>query len=180
MTNESYETCFSKTVLKIISTHTQPIYGSKPSTAPPQPPSSAPRNVKVTWSISRQKRGFKSFPLDWILRLPAISEWRSWNNFHYTTHPQDALSQLSTRETNGVGSHSGPKKPELSPKPRDVSPKPEVIFFDHRDESRFKFQWVVSPQGQPVRKPPRQLDGYVGFANLPNQVTCFVNWPEAP
>ena len=33
-------------------------------------------------------------------------------------------------------------------------------------------------QGQPVRKPPRQLDGYVGFANLPNQViisslSCF-------
>merc|ERR1711962_1536009 len=26
------------------------------------------------------------------------------------------------------------------------------------------------PEGQPVRKPPRQLDGYVGFANLPNQV----------
>ena len=132
MTNESSETCCSKTVLKIISTHTQPIYGSKPSTAPPQPPSSAPRNVKVTWSMSRQKHGFKSLPLNWILRLPAISEWRSWNNFHYTTHPQDALSQLSTRETNGVGSHSGPKKPELSPKPRDVSPKPEVIFFDHR------------------------------------------------
>jgi len=91
----------------------QPIYGSKPSTAPPQPPSSAPRNVK------------------------------------------DALSQLSTREvghsgtTNGVTPHSAPKKPELSPKPREVSPKPE---------------------GQPVRKPPRQLDGYVGFANLPNQV----------
>lgn len=89
----------------------QPIYGSKPSTAPPQPPSSAPRNVK------------------------------------------DALSQLSTREvghggtTNGVTPHA--KKPELSPKPREVSPKPE---------------------SQTVRKPPRQLDGYVGFANLPNQV----------
>merc|ERR1712045_473875 len=48
-----------------------------------------------------------------------------------------------------MGGGHNVKKPELSPKPRDVSPKPE---------------------GQPVRKPPRQLDGYVGFANLPNQV----------
>jgi len=36
-------------------------------------------------------------------------------------------------------------KPEVAPKPRDVSPKAEV-------------------------KKPRLLDGYVGFANLPNQV----------
>ena len=88
--------------------------------------------------------------------------------------PQDALSQLSTREvghsgtTNGVTPHSAPKKPELSPKPREVSPKPEVML------KITVFALVTNPtfglQGQPVRKPPRQLDGYVGFANLPNQV----------
>ena len=43
-------------------------------------------------------------------------------------------------------------KPDLAPKPRDVSPQPG------------------GGGGGPVRLPPRQLDGYVGFANLPNQV----------
>jgi len=96
-------------------TPTQPIYGSKPTTAPPQPPTTTPRNVK------------------------------------------DALSALSSRESsysasNGVSPSPPPstlKKPEISPKPkdRDISPNPET-----------------------VKKPPRQLDGYVGFANLPNQV----------
>ena len=37
----------------------------------------------------------------------------------------------------------------MAPKPRDVSPKPETVT---------------------KKSPPRQLDGYVGFANLPNQV----------
>lgn len=87
-------------------TPTQPIYGSKPSTAPPQPPTTTPRNVK------------------------------------------DALSSLGSREHSGTnGLTVTPRKPDTPPKPRDVSPKPEV-----------------------ARKPPRQLDGYVGFANLPNQV----------
>jgi hypothetical protein len=40
-------------------------------------------------------------------------------------------------------------KPDLAPKPRDVSPQ---------------------PGSAPTRPPARQLDGYVGFANLPNQV----------
>jgi len=39
-------------------------------------------------------------------------------------------------------------KTQVAPKPRDVSPKPD----------------------SPPQPPPRQLDGYVGFANLPNQV----------
>lgn len=85
-------------------TPSQPIYGSKPSTAPPQPPTT-PRNVK------------------------------------------DALSSLRPEAATNGHVAPGPKKPELSPKPREVSPKPEV-----------------------ARKPARQLDGYVGFANLPNQV----------
>jgi len=46
-----------------------------------------------------------------------------------------------------VASKLSPPKPEVAPKPRDISPKPET-----------------------TKKPPRQLDGYVGFANLPNQV----------
>ncbi|XP_023336289.1 septin-7 [Eurytemora carolleeae] len=87
----------------------QPIYGSKvntPSTAPPQPPTNAPRATKD--------------------------------------------SSIYGNKDNPYGSSNGTKpslKPEVAPKPRDVSPKPEV-----------------------VKKPPRQLDGYVGFANLPNQV----------
>merc|ERR1719209_1138639 len=85
-------------------TPSQPIYSSKPSTAPPQPPTT-PRNVK------------------------------------------DALSSLRPEVATNGHVAPGPKKPELSPKPREVSPKPEV-----------------------ARKPARQLDGYVGFANLPNQV----------
>ena len=107
-----------------------------------------------------------------------IIDVQFWN---YTF--QDALSQLSTREhsgtSNGVGGHTV-KKPELSPKPRDVSPKPEVwntwiAVTNNSDHPCFKFSFF---QGQPVRKPPRQLDGYVGFANLPNQViipssSCF-------
>ena len=80
-----------------------------PTTAPPQPPPTTPRNVK------------------------------------------DALTVLGNREnpygtTNGIS--SVPKKPDVAPKPRDVSPKPDS----------FK------------KTPPRQLDGYVGFANLPTQV----------
>jgi len=54
---------------------------------------------------------------------------------------------------NGVPSAPAPaslKKPEVAPKPRDVSPKPE--------------------NSPPKAQAPRQLDGYVGFANLPNQV----------
>merc|ERR1712013_1450 len=81
-----------------------------PTSAPPQPPSTTPRNVK------------------------------------------DALNVLGNREnpygtTNGISSIS--KKPDVAPKPHDVSPKPESV---------------------PRKSPPRQLDGYVGFANLPNQL----------
>ena len=95
--------------------------------------------------------------------------------------PQDALSQLNTREvghggtTNGITPHSA-KKPELSPKPREVSPKPEVMF-DHQFFCVGQIL-TVAFQGQPVRKPPRQLDGYVGFANLPNQVHHFFQCME--
>lgn len=49
--------------------------------------------------------------------------------------------------TNGMPAPKTSLKPEVAPKPRDISPKPEA-----------------------VKKAPRQLDGYVGFANLPNQV----------
>jgi len=84
---------------------------STPSTTPPQPPLSTPRNVK------------------------------------------DALNVLSNREnpygvTNGISSVA--KKPDVAPKPHDVTP----------------------PKSESVQRktPPRQLDGYVGFANLPNQV----------
>ena len=61
---------------------------------------------------------------------------------------KDTLAVLNNKEnaygsTNGVG-----QKPSVAPKPRDVSPKPDAA----------------------VTKKPRQLDGYVGFANLPNQV----------
>jgi Septin len=66
--------------------------------------------------------------------------------------------RFSSRENiygsaNGVAGKVGGTtglKPDLAPKPRDVSPQPGG--------------------GAPVRMPPRQLDGYVGFANLPNQV----------
>merc|ERR1719192_3163498 len=66
---------------------------------------------------------------------------------------KDTLAVLNNKEnpygsTNGVGSASG-KKPSVAPKPRDVSPNPDSVK---------------------KKSPPRQLDGYVGFANLPNQV----------
>ena len=66
---------------------------------------------------------------------------------------KDTLAVLNNKDnpygsTNGVGSASG-KKPSVAPKPRDVSPKPDLVS---------------------KKSPPRQLDGYVGFANLPNQV----------
>jgi len=71
---------------------------------------------------------------------------------------KDALNVLANRGTespygtpNGVPTSTPGKKPEVAPKPRDVSPKPES-----------------SPPKSHI--PPRQLDGYVGFANLPNQV----------
>ena len=59
--------------------------------------------------------------------------------------------------SNGVGGKGGGAataglKPDLAPKPRDVSPQP------------------AGSAAAPARLPPRQLDGYVGFANLPNQV----------
>ena len=62
---------------------------------------------------------------------------------------KDALSVLNNKEnaygsTNGVG-----QRPSVAPKPRDISPQPEAVI---------------------KKSPPRQLDGYVGFANLPNQV----------
>jgi len=59
-------------------------------------------------------------------------------------------SSTATNGYNGTTttSASGNKpKPEVAPKPRDVSPKPEI-----------------------TKTKPRVLDGYVGFANLPNQV----------
>lgn len=66
---------------------------------------------------------------------------------------KDALNVLSNREnpygvTNGISSVA--KKPDVAPKPHDVTP----------------------PKSESVQRktPPRQLDGYVGFANLPNQV----------
>jgi len=72
-----------------------------------------------------------------------------------STAPRSTKDSLTNRENpystaNGVV-NPGPgslKKPEVAPKPRDVSPKPD----------------------SPPKPPPRQLDGYVGFANLPNQV----------
>jgi hypothetical protein len=59
--------------------------------------------------------------------------------------------------SNGVGSVKAAAgalglKPDLAPKPRDVSPQPP------------------GSTAAPVRLLSRQLDGYVGFANLPNQV----------
>lgn len=87
--------------------------GSAPSSAPPQPPATAPR--------------------------------------------VGALASLSSREniygsSNGVAAKAAGLKPDLAPKPRDVSPQPG------------------GGSVTAVRQPPRQLDGYVGFANLPNQV----------
>ena len=62
---------------------------------------------------------------------------------------KDALSVLNNKD-NAHGSSNG-VKPSISPKPRDISPKPD--------------------NAAAVKKnPQRQLDGYVGFANLPNQV----------
>jgi len=63
---------------------------------------------------------------------------------------KDALAVLNNKEnpygsSNGVG-----QKPSVAPKPRDVSPKPDAAVIK--------------------KSPPRQLDAYVGFANLPNQV----------
>jgi len=62
---------------------------------------------------------------------------------------KDTLAALNNKEnsygtTNGVNT-----KPNVAPKPRDASPKPETVVG---------------------KTSPRQLDGYVGFANLPNQV----------
>ena len=52
-------------------------------------------------------------------------------------------------QENTYGTSNGfTQKPNVAPKPRDVSPKPETV----------------------KKNPSRQLDGYVGFANLPNQV----------
>jgi len=81
----------------------QPIYGTKPTTAPPQPPSNPPR-------VNGKDSAYSS--------------------------------------SNGISPPTTAPKPQVSPKPRDVSPRPETV----------------------PRPPPRQLDGYVGFANLPNQV----------
>lgn len=77
--------------------------------------------------------------------------------------PSTAPRALSSREnlygsSNGVpgkvaGSSSAGLKPDLAPKPRDVSPQPGSAAL-----------------AAATRLPPRQLDGYVGFANLPNQV----------
>jgi len=65
---------------------------------------------------------------------------------------KDTLAVLNNKEnpygsTNGVGSTG--KKPDIALKPRDLSPNPDSVK---------------------QKSPPRQLDGYVGFANLPNQV----------
>jgi len=100
----------------------QPIYGSnkitQPSTAPPQPPTSArPRENSYS-------NGINSSPPDSTTPPPGIAAKPS-------PPPGDKSPNL---------------KPEVAPKPRDISPKPEK------------------------KKKPRQLDGYVGFANLPNQV----------
>ena len=97
------------------STSATPNYNSArlPTSAPPQPPASAPptsRNVKDTLAVLNNKE-----------------------------NPYGS--------SNGVGSAA--KKPDVAPKPRDVSPKPDSVK---------------------MKSPPRQLDGYVGFANLPNQV----------
>ena len=62
---------------------------------------------------------------------------------------KDTLAVLNNKE-NAYGSSNGvSQRPSVAPKPRDVSPKPEAVI---------------------KKSPPRQLDGYVGFANLPNQV----------
>ena len=66
---------------------------------------------------------------------------------------KDTLAVLNNKDnphgsSNGVGAASG-KKPSVAPKPREVSPNPDSVK---------------------KKSPPRQLDGYVGFANLPNQV----------
>ena len=58
---------------------TQPIYGSKPSTAPPQPPSSAPRNVKVTLL---QIYGSIIWELLFLKILPVVNALWSLDNFH--------------------------------------------------------------------------------------------------
>jgi len=100
----------------------QPIYGSnkitQPSTAPPQPPTSArPRENSYS-------NGIDSSPPDSSTPPPG----------------------LAAKTSPPPGDKSPNLKPEVAPKPRDISPKPEK------------------------KKKPRQLDGYVGFANLPNQV----------
>jgi septin 7 len=56
----------------------------------------------------------------------------------------DSPPPVATARPNPGGSNL---KPDVAPKPRDISPKPEK-----------------------KKKVARQLDGYVGFANLPNQV----------
>ena len=62
---------------------------------------------------------------------------------------KDTLSVLNNKENSYGSSHGLGQRPRVAPKPRDVSPQPDAVSKE---------------------SPPRQLDGYVGFANLPNQV----------
>jgi len=61
---------------------------------------------------------------------------------------KDTLAVLNNKENTYGTSNGFAQKPNVAPKPRDVSPKPDTV----------------------KKNPSRQLDGYVGFANLPNQV----------
>merc|ERR1712140_164120 len=96
-----------------------------PSTAPPQPPASVPRNVKDALNIlNSSKTNGDSIPID--------------SNRRFSPDKNIAPPPYSETETNNTIT-----APEIK------NEKPEKIA---------------------TTKKVKQLDGYVGFANLPNQV----------
>merc|ERR1712045_911935 len=92
---------------------------SLPSTAPPQPPASVPRNVK------------------------------------------DALNILNSSKTNGDSDSNRRFSPD-----KNIQPPP----YSETENSSAPETKNEKPEKIATTKKVKQLDGYVGFANLPNQV----------
>ncbi|XP_014477653.1 PREDICTED: septin-7 isoform X1 [Dinoponera quadriceps] len=130
---------------------------SVPSVPPPQPPSQAPNSATNTSSSASFTTG--------SLTSPNTAP----------TPPSSASSGYSSSAVTpsvGLGSNAKPRLPSAATIPNDASEdsnRRESARTTSKEDSNKETSLLHHSRPTPPTK-PKELDGYVGFANLPNQV----------
>ncbi|XP_025158888.1 septin-7 isoform X5 [Harpegnathos saltator] len=133
---------------------------SVPSVPPPQPPSQA-SNPQATNSSSSAA----SFTTTGIITSPNTAPTP-------TSSVSSSYSSSAVTASVGLGSNAKPRLPSAATIPNDASEdsnRRESARTASKEDSNKETSLLHHSRPTPPTK-PKELDGYVGFANLPNQV----------